>query len=63
VQLERALRASGPLLILLLGAVLITLSVVSMWKENRQEEPLNGIISFALAVMGLCAFALLAGYV
>jgi hypothetical protein len=63
VQLELALRASGPLLILLLGAVLITLSLVSMWKEKRQEEPLNGIISFALAVMGLCAFALLAGYV
>ena len=63
VQLELALRASGPLLILLPGAILIALSVVSMWKENRQEEPLNGIISFALAVMGLCTFALLAGYV
>ena len=63
VQLELALRASGPLLILLLGVILIALSVVSMWKENRQEEPLNGIISFALAVMGLCTFALLAGYV
>jgi hypothetical protein len=46
-----------------MGVILITLSLVSMWKENRQGEPLNGIIAFALTVMGLCAFALLAGYV
>jgi cell division protein FtsL len=51
------------MLILFLGVILIALSLVSMWKENRQGEPLNGIISFALAVMGFCAFALLAGYV
>jgi hypothetical protein len=63
VQLERALTASGPLLIVLMGVILIALSLVSMWKENRQGEPLNGIISFALAVMGFCAFALLSGYV
>jgi len=36
VQIQLALRASGPLLIVLLGVMLIALSLVSMWKENRQ---------------------------
>jgi hypothetical protein len=63
VQIQLALRASGPLLIVLLGVMLIALSLVSMWKENRQGESLNGIISFALAVVGFCVLALLAGHV
>jgi len=33
-----------------------------MWKENRQGEPLNGIIWFALAMIGFCAFGFLASY-
>jgi hypothetical protein len=46
-----------------MGVILIALSLVSMWKENRQGEPLNGIISFALAVVGFRVLALLAGHV
>ena len=63
MQPELALRASSHLLIVLLGVGLIALSLVSMWKQNRQGEPLNGIIWFALAIIGFCVFVLLAGYV
>ena len=61
---ELSLRASSHLLIVLLGVMLIALSLLSMWKENRQGEPLNGIIWFSLAIIGFCAaIALLAAYV
>lgn len=63
MQPELASRASGPLLIAILGVMLIVLSLISMWTENRQGKPLNGIILFALGVVGFCVFALLAGYV
>ena len=63
-QPELALRASSLWLIVFLGLTLITLSVVSMWKERRQGQPLKGIIWFALAIVGFYpAIALLAGYV
>ncbi len=63
-QPKLALRASSLWLIVFLGLTLITLSVVSMWKERRQGQPLKGIIWFALAIVGFyAAIALLAGYV
>ena len=63
MQPELALRASSHLLIVLLGIGLIALALVSMWKENRQGVPLKGAIWFALALVGICVFVLLAGYV
>ena len=63
-QPELALRASSLWLIVFLGLTLITLSVVSMWKERRQGQLLKGIIWFALSIVGFyAAIALLAGYV
>jgi hypothetical protein len=44
--------------------MLIALSLVSMWKENRFGWPLRGIIWFTVAIAVSCAvIALLAGYV
>jgi predicted ferric reductase len=64
VQLELALRLSSYVLIVFLGVILVVLSLVSMWKENRFGWPLRGIILFAVAIIGSCAvIALLAGYV
>ena len=63
-QPELALRASSLWLIVFLGLTLITLSVVSMWKERRQGQPLKGIIWFALAIVGFyVVIVFLAGYV
>jgi hypothetical protein len=63
VQPELALRDSSHLLIALFGVGRIAISLVSMWKENRQQEPLSGIISFALPMVGVCVFVLLEEYV
>jgi predicted ferric reductase len=64
VQLELALRLSSYVLIVFLGVILVVLSLVSMWKENRFGWPLRGLIWFTVAIIGSCAvIALLAGYV
>jgi uncharacterized protein (DUF983 family) len=64
VQLELALRLASYVLIVVFGIILIGLSLVSMWKENRFGWPLRGIIWFTIAIAGSCAvIALLAGYV
>jgi hypothetical protein len=61
---DLALRASSLWLIVFLGLTLIALSLVSMWKEKRDGQPLKGIVWFALTVVVFCAIiALLAGYV
>jgi multisubunit Na+/H+ antiporter MnhB subunit len=51
-------------LVVLVAITLLALSLISIRKENRQGEPLNGMIWFAVAIIGSCAvIALLAGYV
>ena len=62
MQPELSLRASGHLLIVILGLTLVALSLVSMWKESRYGQPVKGSIWFALAILGFCLFVLLAGY-
>jgi cytochrome c oxidase assembly factor CtaG len=63
LQPELTFRALSLLLIVFLGVILVVLSLVSMWKENRFGWPLRGIIWFYLAIVGSCAvIALLAGY-
>ena len=64
LQPELTFRALSLLLIVFLAVILVVLSLVSMWKENRFGWPLRGIIWFAVAIAGSCAvIALLAGYV
>ena len=64
MQPEITFRAVSHLLIVFLGVILVALSLVSMWKENRFGWPLRGIIWFSIAIIGSCAvIALLAGYV
>jgi hypothetical protein len=64
VHPELAFRAISHLLIVFLSVILVVLSLVSMWKENRFGWPLRGIIWFTVAIIGSCAvIALLAGYV
>jgi uncharacterized membrane protein YqjE len=63
VQPELTFRALSLLLIAFLAVILVVLSLVSMWKENRFGWPLRGIIWFNVAIAGSCAIsALLAGY-
>jgi hypothetical protein len=51
-------------MIVFLGLTLIALSVVSMWKERRDGQPLKGVVWFALVIGGFYAvIALFAGYV
>jgi predicted ferric reductase len=64
VQPELTFRALSLLLIVFLGVILVVLSLVSMWKENRFGWPLRGTLWFTVAIIGSCAvIALLAGYV
>jgi uncharacterized membrane protein YqjE len=64
VQPELTFRALSLLLIVFLAVVLVVLSLVSMWKENRFGWPLRGIIWFPVAILGSYAvIALLAWYV
>src|SRR5437870_12853509 len=64
VQPELTFRVLSHLLIVFLGVILVVVSLVSMWKENRFGWPLRGIIWFTVAIIGSCAvIALLAGYV
>jgi hypothetical protein len=61
IQPELTFRALSHLLIVFLGAMLVIFSLVSMWKENRFDWPLRGIIWFSLVIIGSCAvIALLA---
>jgi hypothetical protein len=61
---ELTLRDMSYGVVVLLGITLFALSLISIRKENRQGQPLNGIIRFAVAIIGSCAaIALLAGYV
>jgi hypothetical protein len=61
LQPELTLRALS--LVVLLSMTLLALSLVSIRKENRQGQPLHGIIWFSVAIIGFCAaIALLAGY-
>jgi hypothetical protein len=63
VQPELTFRALSLLLIVSLAVILVTASLVSMWKENRFGWPLRGIIWFTVAIIGSCAIiGLLAGY-
>ena len=63
MQPELTFRALSHLVIVFLGIILVVLSLVSMWKENRFGWPLRGIIWFTVAIVGSCAvIALLAGY-
>jgi hypothetical protein len=55
VQPELTFRALSLLLIVFLGVILVVLSLVSMWKENRFGWPLRGIIWFTVAIIGSCA--------
>jgi small-conductance mechanosensitive channel len=64
VQPDLTFRALSLLLIVFLAVILVVLSLISMWKENRFGWPLRGIIWFTVAIAGSCAvIALLAGYV
>jgi predicted ferric reductase len=64
VQPELTFRALSHLLIVFLCVIMVVLSLVSMWKENRFGWPLRGIIWFTVAIIGSSAvIALLAGYV
>ena len=61
---ELTLRDLSYGVVVLLGITLFALSLISIRKENRQGQPLNGIIWFAVAIIGSCAaIALLAAYV
>ena len=63
MQPELTFRTLSHLLIVFLDAILVVLSLVSMWKENRFGWPLRGIIWFTVAIIGSCAvIARLAGY-
>jgi len=50
-------------MIVFLGLTCVVHSLVSMWKENRFDWPLKGIIWFTFAIIVSCAIALLASYV
>jgi hypothetical protein len=63
MQPDLALRALSYGLVVLLSITLLALSLVSIRKENRHGQPLNGIIWFSLAIIASCALiALLAAY-
>jgi small-conductance mechanosensitive channel len=64
LQPELTFRTLSLLLIVFLALILVVLSLISMWKENRFGWPLRGIIWFTIAIAGSCTvIALLAGYV
>jgi hypothetical protein len=63
LQTEMALRVLSYGLVVFLGITLFALSLISIRKENRQGQPLNGMIWFTVAIVGSCAVVvLLAGY-
>jgi Kef-type K+ transport system membrane component KefB len=63
IQPELTFRALSLLVIVFLAVILVVLSLVSMWKENRFGWPLRGMIWFTVAIIGSCGvIAILAGY-
>jgi hypothetical protein len=50
MQPEFTFRVISHLLIAFLAVILVALSLVSMWKENRLGWPLRGIILWPLAI-------------
>jgi hypothetical protein len=54
VHPELTFRALSLLLIVFLAAILVVLSLVSMWKENRFGWALRSIIWFSLAIGASC---------
>jgi hypothetical protein len=63
MQPDLALRALSYGLIVFLGITLLALSLISIRKENRQGQPIKGIIWFSVAIIASCAvIVLLAGY-
>jgi hypothetical protein len=63
VEPELALRVLSYGLVVLL-AMPLALSLISIRKENHRGEPIGGMIWFSLAMIGFCAvIGLLAGYV
>jgi hypothetical protein len=63
LQRDLALRALSYGLVVLLGITLLALSLISLRKEDRQGEPISGMIRFTVAIIGSCAvIVLLAGY-
>jgi hypothetical protein len=63
LQPELTLSAVSYRLVVVLGMNLLALSLISLRKENRQEQPVNGMIWFTVAIIGSCAaIVLLAGY-
>jgi multisubunit Na+/H+ antiporter MnhB subunit len=64
MQSELALRALSYGLVVFVSITLLALSLISIRKENRRNEPLRSLIWFTVAIIGSCAvIALLAGYV
>jgi small-conductance mechanosensitive channel len=64
VDADLTLRALSYGLVVLVVITVLALSLISLRKENRQGQSLNGIIWFTVAIIGSCALvALLAGYV
>jgi predicted permease len=60
---ELTLRVLSYGLVVLLGVTLPVLSLVSLRKENRQGQPVSGMIWFSVALIGSCAvIVLLVGY-
>jgi hypothetical protein len=63
LQPELALSVLSYGLVVLLSMTLLVLSLMSIRKENRQGQPLNGMIWFTVAIVGSRAVVvLLAGY-
>ena len=55
MQPELTFTALSLLIITLLPVILVVLSLVSMWKENRFGWPLRGIFWFYVVIVGSCA--------
>jgi hypothetical protein len=63
VEPELTIIALSLWMIVFLGLTCVVFALVSMWKENRFDRPLKGIIWFTFAIIVSCAIALLAAYV
>jgi hypothetical protein len=63
LQPDLALKVLSYGLVVLLGITLLTLSLISIRKENHHGQPLTGMLWFSGAIIGFCAaIVLLAGY-
>jgi drug/metabolite transporter (DMT)-like permease len=61
VELEIIFRALGYAVIGLVGLTLIILLLIWARKEIHGDNPVKGIIWFALAIMGFCSLIILYG--